>query len=143
VIPRAIAASAALVAALVVASSASAAAPNYIMVTGHGLARPVLLANWSENLRLLVAVANAPRAKGAAVRGLSRRPRFDLAEFWNWSYLPRPTRPSEANQHGMFYPAHGGRPPVIVITVDGTNVPRLLPAAVLQIFRRHGVPTRL
>jgi hypothetical protein len=133
---------AALTAALVVAASASAAAPNYILVSGHGLARPVLLADWSENGELLSAAASAPRAKGVAMRGLSRRPRFDLAEFWNWSYLPRPTNPSKASQHGTFYPAHRGRPALIVITVEGTKVPRVVPAKVLQIFRAHGIPTR-
>jgi hypothetical protein len=138
----AIVVAAALASALVVAFPASAAAPNYIMVSGHGLAKPVLLADWSENLELLVAVANAPRARGA-VRGLSRRPRLNVAEFWNWSHLPRPTRPSQANQHGSFYPAHGSRPAVIVIMVEGTNVARLAPPKVIRIFRKHGVPSRL
>jgi hypothetical protein len=133
----------ALAVALVLAPTAGAAAPNYILVSGPGLARPVLLANWNENLVLLSAVAGAPRAKGAAVRGLARRPRLDLAEFWGWAGRPRPTRPSQANQHGWFYPAHGARRPLIEIMVDGIRVPRLVPAKVLRIFTRHGVPTRL
>ena len=140
---RSLAALAAFVSALVVVSSASAAAPNYIIVSGHALTRPVLLGDWSENLQVLVAIANAPRARGDASQGLRSRPSFDLAEFWNWSNLPRPTRPSQANQHGRFYPAHGGRPAVILLTVDGTTFPRLVPPSVLQIFRRHHVPLRL
>jgi hypothetical protein len=141
VVRSAIVVCAVVASALVVAASASAAAPNYIVVSGHGLARSTLLADWNENLELLVAVGNAPRAKGAAVRGLNLRARFDLAEFWNWSYLPRPTNPSKSTQHGIFYPAHARRP--AVITVDGTKVPRLVPTKVLQIFQAHGVPTRL
>jgi hypothetical protein len=128
---------------LALASPAVAAAPNYILVSGRGLAHPVLLADWNENLRLLAAVARAPRARGDAVRGLSRRPRFDLAEFWNWSYLPLPKRASQANQHGVFYPTHGSQPAVISVMVDGSRVPRLVPQSVQKIFHEHGIPLRL
>jgi hypothetical protein len=105
--------------------------------------RPVLLANWSENGALLSSLVEAPRAKSAVVRGLARRPRFHLAEFWAWGGRPRPTRPSQANQHGWFYPARSGQPPVIDITIDGIMVPRLAPVRALRIFARHGIPTRL
>lgn len=73
---------AAVAAAAVLAGPAQAAAPNYILVSGRGLSRPVLLANWQENMKLLLAVANSPRAQGQMLAGLSARPRFDLAEFW-------------------------------------------------------------
>jgi hypothetical protein len=56
----------ALAATLALASPAQAAAPTYILVSGPGLARPVLLANWRENLVLLSAVVNAPRGQPAA-----------------------------------------------------------------------------
>jgi hypothetical protein len=143
VVRRALVLTAGFASTLAVASSAWGAAPNYIMVSGHDLARPVLLANWNENLELLLSVANAPRASKAVARGLSRRARLDLAEFWDWSYLPPPKKPGQANQHGTFYPAHGAQPAVILITVDGTKLPRLVPAKALRIFRRHGVPVRL
>jgi hypothetical protein len=130
------------VAALALASAASAAAPNYILVSGRGLARPIVLGDWNENLRLLSALANARRAKPRDVRGLSRRPRFDLAEFWAWSGRPRPTRPSDASQHGTFYPAHGSSPAVFAVMVDGTRAPRIAPVAALRILARHRVPTR-
>lgn len=129
--------------ALLLPSSALAAAPNYILMTGPGLARPVLLPNWSENGALLSALVSAPRAKAIVVRGLVRRPRFGLAEFWGWGGKPRPTRPSQANQHGWFYPAHHGLPAVIDLTVNGIMVPRLAPDRALRILARHGIPTRL
>ena len=133
----------AVLASLLAVAPAQAAAPNYILVSGPGIKHPILLGNWDENLALLGALVNAPTAKVSAVRHLARRPRFDLAEFWGWSGLPRPTRPSQANQHGWLYPAHGAKPAVIVLMVNGTRVPRLLPARVREIFARHHIPLRL
>jgi hypothetical protein len=131
---------AAFATALVLASPIQAAAPNYILVSGPGLKRPVLLGDWSENGVLLSALVNAPKATRSVVLGLARRPRFDLAEFWGWGGRPRPTRPSQANQHGWFYPKHRSKPPVIVVTVNGEKLPRLVPTSVLEILRRHHVP---
>jgi hypothetical protein len=133
----------AAVAALLAAAPAQAAAPNYILVSGPGIKHPILLGNWNENLVVLTALVDAPTAKGSAVRELARRPRFDLAELWGWSGRPRPTRPSQANQHGWLYPAHNAKPAVIVLMVNGTRIPRLLPARVREIFARHHVPLRL
>jgi len=133
----------ALLAALVLASPVYAAAPNYILVSGPGLKQPIILGDWAENGALLLALVNAPRAKGSVVRSLAQRRRFDLAEFWGWGSRPRPTRPSQANQHGWFYPAHASMQPVIVLMVNGERVPRLVPARVLKILARHHVPLRL
>jgi hypothetical protein len=127
---------------LALAPPARAAAPNYILVSGPGLAEPVLLADWSENLALLVALTDARRATGAA-RALARRPRLDLAEFWGWSGLPPPTKATKTGQHGTFYPAHGSQPAVIVILVNGAAFPRRVPAEVRRVFARHGIPLRL
>jgi hypothetical protein len=124
---------------LVLATPVQAAAPNYIMVSGPGLARPVLLSDWNENHELLLAVVGAPRVKGSLVR----RPRLDLALFWAWQGQPRPTRPSQANQHGWFYPADRSRPAVIDVMSDGKRIPRRAPARLLAILARHGVPIRL
>jgi hypothetical protein len=131
-----------VVVALLLASPAAAAAPNYILVSGPGLARPVLLGNWDENLALLSALVNAPRAGRTVVHGLAGRPRFLLAEFWGWGEQPAPTRPNQANQRGWFYPAHRRQPAVFKVTVDGTNAPRLAPARALEILAGHGIPTR-
>jgi len=142
-VARAAALVAALAAVLVFARPVHAAAPNYILVSGPGLKRPIILGNWSENGALLSALVSAPRAKGTVVVALARRPRFDLAEFWGWGSMPRPTRPSQANQHGWFYPAHRSKPAVIVLMVNGYRFPRLVPTAVVKILARHHVPLRL
>jgi hypothetical protein len=129
-------------AAVAFAAPAHAAAPNYILVSGAGLQQPVLLGDWNENAQLLLAIANGRRAKRAALRGLAARPRFDLAEFWNWNVLPAPTDPSGATQHGLFYPARGRKPALFKVMVEGTRVPRIASARALAILARHGIPTR-
>ncbi len=122
---------------------ARAAAPNYILVTGPGVDRPILLADWNENSELLAAILQAPRARGRDAKRLERRPRLMLSEFWGWGRLPRPTRPSQTDQHGWFYPAHGGRRAVVEMVLGGTEFPRLATARVLRVFSLHGVPIRL
>jgi hypothetical protein len=134
--------SAVVAAAVALAAPAHASEPNYILVSGPGLRQPVLLDQRDENLQLLSAVGHGPRAKRAALRGLARRPRFDLAEFWNWNFLPAPTDPREATQHGLFYPAHGRKPALFKMMVQGTRVPRIASARALAILARHGIPTR-
>jgi hypothetical protein len=134
---------AALAIALVLASSLQAAAPNYILISGQPLKHSIVLGDWDENLALLTALADVPRARGDAVRGLPRRRSFDLAEFWGWSEPHSPTRPGKANQHGRVYPASGSKPPIIVLMVNGYDFPRRVPRPVLQILARHHVPLRL
>jgi hypothetical protein len=142
-VARAAALLAALATVLVLASPVHAAAPNFILLSGPGLKRPILLGNWGENGALLSALVNVARAKRSVVRGLAGRPRFDLAEFWGWGGKPRPTRPSQANQHGWFYPGQSSKPPVIVLMVNGYRFPRLVPTTVLKILARHHVPLRV
>ena len=73
---------------------------------------------------------------------LARRPRFDLAEFWNWKFLAAPTDPRQATQHGLFYPAHGRKPAIFKVMVQGTKVARIASARALEILASHGIPTR-
>jgi hypothetical protein len=141
-VARAAAFVAALAGVLVLPPPVHAAAPNHILVSGPGLKRPIHLSNWSENAALLSALVSAPRARGSVALALARRPRFDLAEFWGWGSQPRPTRPSQANQHGWFYPAYSSKPPVIVLMVNGYRFPRLVPTSVLKILARHHVTLR-
>jgi hypothetical protein len=142
-VARALALIGAVAVALVLASSVEAAAPRYILVSGPGLARPVLLANWVENRTLLLAVAGAPRAKKETVRRLPGRPRLRLGFFWGWADMPRPTRQGQASQSGWFYPIWRSEAAVLDLMVDGVRVPRIAPIRVLRIFARHGVPIRV
>jgi hypothetical protein len=132
----------ALTAAAALAAPAQAAAPNYILVSGPGLKKPVLLGNWGENGALLSSLVTARNATGAAVRGLARRPRYDLAEFWDWGGKPPPTNPKRANQHGWFYPAHAHKRALFQVVIEGTKTARFAPREALAILARHGVPTR-
>ncbi|MGZ4382400.1 MAG: hypothetical protein ACXVZ2_05865 [Gaiellaceae bacterium] len=121
-----------------------AAAPPYIMVTGPKLAKPVLLSNWEENLRLLTAIEASPRAKPGDLRTLTTRPRLDLALFWGWPLdSPPPTKASDASAHGSLYPTYRGRPALIRMTTNGVSTTRVASPRVLQIFAKHGVPTRM
>lgn len=135
---RAIALLAVLGSVLALAAPASAAAPNYILVSGRGLAHPVLLSDWQQNLKLVLAVAGAPHTR-ATLRG---RPHLDLAEFWGWRSSPPPASPRQTASHDTFYPAHGSKPAVIVMVVDGTDAPRIAPKLLLEVFAAHGIPTR-
>ena len=125
----------AIVVTLALAAPAVAAAPNYILVSGPGLRRPVLLDDWHENHRLLISLVEARKVTYAALRA---RPRLDLAMFWAWKDKPRPTRPRDTDDHGDFYPAFGSRPAAFNL-FDA----RLAPPQALRILARHGVPIRL
>ena len=125
--------------AAVVAASAQAAAPRYILVSGPGLERPVLLGNWSENLAFLIGLLPAKRP-APGWRG--DRPRFGLALFWGVPATPVPTDASKASQHGWFYPAVGSRRAVVTLLISGQDFPRVATRRTLRILARHGIPTR-
>jgi hypothetical protein len=121
----------------VLAGTADAAAPRYIMVTGHGISKPILLADWSENMAFETALLTAPKA--AAPDGLPLRSRLTLSLFWGWGDR-RPRSPHLANQRGWLYPATGARPALIALRVNGTSALRVVTAPLLRILARHGVP---
>src|SRR5688500_14764444 len=129
-----------LLAAGVVVVPAQAAAPRYILVSGPGLQRPATLGNWTENHTFLTSLLRARRPM-PGWRG--DRPRYELALFWGVPAKPVPTRPTDANQHGWFYPAIGGRRAVVTLRISGENSPRVATAETLRILARHGVPTRV
>jgi hypothetical protein len=124
--------------ACALADTARAAAPRYVMVSGSGLARPVMLASWRENLALETAIARAPHATAPA--GVSARPRLRLSLFWGWGEH-RPQWPGQANQRGWLYPATASQPAVVALRVDGSAALRVATAELLRILSRHGVPT--
>jgi hypothetical protein len=126
---RILAVVAVMLTAAVVAAPARAAAPRYILVSGPGLQRPVLLGNWSENLSFLIGSLPGKRPKPGWRAG---RPRYDLALFWGVLAKPVPTDPGKASQHGWFYPAVGSRRAVVKLLISGRT------SHVLQRDRRSG-----
>ena len=128
---------AAVAVAVALVPPAQAAAPRYVLVTGPGLTRPALLDDWTDNLRWLLAVANARRAP--LPRPAS--PRYDLALFWGVPKRPVPTRPQDASQHGWFYPRTAARRALVDLQVNGVRQTRLAPRALLRTLEEDGVPT--
>jgi hypothetical protein len=128
---------------LLLAQSAQAAAPRYILVSGPTLTRPILLPKWRENHALLMSILEARNPTASNTRGLGQRPRFNLALFWLWSAATPPTRPTLGDQHGWFYPASRGKPPLIKLLVSGDDRLRLAPPLALRILAQNGVPIRL
>jgi hypothetical protein len=123
---------------LVLAPAADAAAPRYIMVTGPGISRPILLADWRENLAIETAVLLAPKAERP--RDLPVRSRLTLSLFWGWGeHRPRSAR--QADQRGWLYPATAARPALIALRVNGRSPLRTVTGRLLRILQRHGVPT--
>jgi hypothetical protein len=137
---RILAVVAVMLTAAVVAAPARAAAPRYILVSGPGLQRPVLLGNWSENLSFLIGSLPGKRPKPGWRAG---RPRYDLALFWGVPAKPVPTDPGKASQHGWFYPAVGSRRAVVKLLISGQDFPRVATRQALRILARHGIPTRV
>ena len=129
--------------ALVPVGGAQAAAPHYMMVTGPGISRPILLDDWPANHTVLLAVANAPRAAIDQVPAADD-PRLRLSMFWErrWQSKEPPKWPSQTGYHGWIYPAQGTRPAVITMMANGVRIPRVAPARVLRILARAGVPLR-
>jgi hypothetical protein len=71
---------------------------------------------------------------------LAGRPRLRLSMFWGWPAKPPPTRPSQANQVGWFYPAHGVFAAVVAGVINGRRDARLASFELMDIFKRHHVP---
>ena len=93
-----------------------------------------------ENLAFVTSLLHARRPTPG---WQDKRPRYDLALFWGVPTKPVPTRPNEANQHGWFFPAIGGRRAIVKLRVSGEDFPRVATPETLRILARHGVLTRL
>lgn len=129
------------------ASSAGAAVPRIVILSGKPLEHQVVLSDWLEISRVLsgvMAARPAPRAQ------LADRPRLRFSMFWGpvWNeYLAsgkRATalRPRQADSFGHFYPAWRRRPALLDLPWYG-RWPRAVPASSLAILGRSGVPVRL
>ncbi len=133
-----------------------AAAPPIIIVTGLPLSQPIVLADWEQNIALISSGVENPIGQMEAPQG---RPYLDLALFTGeqWaSYVEtgqpvEALQPSQADEHGRFYPASATEPALLVllevqrrggISLMTWSV-RHIDEAGLAILTEHGVPTRL
>jgi hypothetical protein len=137
-----------LAAALALAPAAEAAAPRFMMLSGLGLKKPVVLADWNENLRIM---RECSKARIIPAPQLRNRSQYRVGEFWGpeWTTFldaggsPGDLKPSQANQLGAFYPAKGRLPAVIRIMVNGRDAPRRAGPVLLATLAAHGVRTRV
>jgi hypothetical protein len=127
-------------------SSAFAAAPRIIIVAGGGLAKPVVLDDWHENLAIMLAATDGVDAR---IESLSARPWYRIAMFWGqrWEqYMqagndPRALHIEEADQLARYYPPTAAH--AAVLSFDGISGPgafaRRLKAPGVSIFSRHDI----
>jgi hypothetical protein len=129
------------------ASSAHAASPRIVIISGKPLERQVVISDWGKISQVVAGVA---AARVAPRTHLANRPRLTFSMFWGpkWNdYLSSgksatALRPRQADQSGSFYPAWRGRPALIDLPWYG-QWPRPVPASALLILKRYGVPIKL
>jgi hypothetical protein len=157
--PRALAAAVlcltATAAAKVPAPASVAAAPWAIIAYGPLLGERVVIADWHENYRLMIAAPWPGTATDARVfRG---RARVEVALFWGpeWVHLARSRdaaarlRVDQANQRAWLFPARGDEAAVFVLDppVEADFATTLMARAVgpdgLAMLAAHGVPVRV
>ena len=113
----------------------------------------VLLDDWEEHQALMLSLSDVA---GTPAGDLEERPYLEVALFWGpaWQDYPRDTgalsrlSPSQANQHGRFYPAVGSDQGALFLFDDQTDRsivlrPRAVETPGINILRARGVPTRI
>lgn len=136
---------AALGVAATLAAPASAAFPRLLMVSGKSLDEPVLISDWVEVAKLYHSLVFDGEAVDRS--RLDGRPSLRISLFWDntlWEPYVRDNRldelrPEQANQFGRFYPAAGGRLPLVDLPGVG-EWPKIVRGEALEILDRHGVP---
>lgn len=129
---------------------AALAAPGVIVFSGGPLHTAVVLSNWAENQRLMMAVTT-PIAVPDTV--LARRPRVDIAMFWGegWSrYASSPEslailRRTRESQPGAYYPSWHRQPAVWVFGAIGAmrSSQRRVSRDGIAILRAHALPVAI
>jgi len=125
----------------------SRAAPGVIVLSGGPLRTPIVLSNWIENQKLMMAAATTVSIPDSA---LAHRQKVDVEMFWGaeWShYASTPDslallrRVREA-QRGAYYPAAHRKPAIWVFGPAGPMPAseRLLSSEGIAILRAHRVP---
>jgi hypothetical protein len=128
----------------------SFAAPKVIVLGGEPLRHRVVLTDFDENLRLMLA---ATQVVPVSADSLAKRPRIRLVMYWGDQWSGRSDLPDSittsllANgaQPGAFYPAFRGRPALWKFGAVG-RMPasmRWLSPEGVAILGNHGVPVAI
>ncbi|MBA3441597.1 MAG: hypothetical protein H0T92_17190 [Pyrinomonadaceae bacterium] len=137
-------------AATILAIPVEAAAPRLLMIYGKQLPKPIILANWQENQRLMSAITEEAKVTPEELKG---RPYLEVALFSGLEWVRyvdqgKPLdklRPKQASQHGRFYPAVGDAAPIMTFkSLPGPGpLTRRVDAKGVEILAGHGIPVRL
>jgi hypothetical protein len=134
----------AAVLALGFVTSAEAAAPRLIIVSGEPLTDPILISDAEQVFELYQSFFQSQPVERDALEG---RRSLRLGLFWDstlWEPYVREGRldeltPERANQVGWFYPAVGDRPALVDVPGYG-SWPKLANETALGILAASGVP---
>jgi len=133
----------------------AAAAPWAIIAYGPMLRERVVIADWHENHRLMLAAPWPGTATDA--RAFRGRARVELALFWGpeWAHLAHSRdaaarlRADQANQRAWLFPARGDEAAVLVLDPPvepefaATLMARVLAPDGVAMLVAHGVPMRV
>lgn len=135
--------------ALIATSSPASrfAAPQIIVANGGPLRQRVVLSDFTENHRLMLATTQSAMVQRES---LVQRPRVRVAMYWGFQWKGRTDLPDSVDvlsaatgaQPGSFYPAARGQPAVWVFGASAgspTSI-RWITAEGLAILQRHKIP---
>lgn len=123
------------------------AAPQVIVFGGGPLRQRVVLNDWSENQRLMLAAGRVVRVPADSFRN---RPRISVAMYWGSQWKDRTDLPDSVSifstldgaQSGAFYPRVKGQPGLWVFgpAAASPGSTRILEREGMAILAKHGVP---
>jgi hypothetical protein len=123
------------------------AAPQVIVAGGGPLRQRVVLADWDQNNRLMLATTEAAAIQ---VESLRQRPRIRVAMYWGLQWKGRldlpdsvtPLAATDGAQDGAFYPGFRGRPAIWLFGAYGVTpaVARHVASEGLAILAKHQIP---
>src|SRR3954469_26064737 len=123
------------------------AAPQVIVAGGGPLRQRVVLADWNENHRLMLATTEAAAIQ---IESLRQRPRIRVAMYWGLQWKGRLDLPDSVTllaapdgaQGVPFYPGFRGRPAVWLFGAYGVTPAsaRHVASEGLAILAKHQIP---
>lgn len=126
------------------------AAPQVIVVNGGPLRQRVVLVDFEENMRLMLATTATASVQLASLR---QRPRIPVAMYWGIEWMGKldlpdsvgPIAATPGAQPGAFYPAFRGQPAIWLFGAYGVTPAsaRWVKGEGLAILAKHKIPTRV